>query len=97
MQLAATYQKLSALLFNDFCLLSDMLQVLLHHVLMLVVHSQAKGVYVFTCCAILRYNSSASLADVMSPQHRYAHVHVRESFIVCQCKDRMCRVLGLAD
>ena len=94
---ASAYQQLSAFLFNDVCLPSDMSQVLLHHVLVLAMHSQAEGVDVLAGCAVFRDDSSSALANVMSPEHSYAHVGVRQCFIVCQRKDWLCRILRLAD
>ena len=92
-----THQQLSAFLFNFICLLPDMSQVLLHNVLMLIVQAQAKRMYVFTCCAVFRDDSGCALADVVSPQHWYAHVVVCQGFIVSQCKHWLSRVFGLTD
>ena len=91
------YQQLSAFLLNYVGLPSDMSQVLLHHMLVLAVHSQAEGMDVLAGCAVLRDDSSGALANIMGPEHGYAHVGVCQCFIICQRKDWLCRVLRLTD
>ena len=94
---ASTYQQFSAFLFDDVCLPPDMSQVLLHHVLVLAMHLQAEGMSILAGCAVCVDDSGSALADIMSPEHSYAHVGVCQGFIVCQRKDWLCRILRLAD